>query len=329
MGEDGREEECNDEAADGGEGGEAGAAASADTSGTFDIGGSGGGAKAGSAGGGYSVGHEDLVDAVDVAFLIDHAGFLRNADNGAHGVEHVDKEEGEEDDEHVEREHFAPLELAEDGGYRRRNVDHFVEDGKGTVGDGAVVGRNLPDGEHAEEGSGDDADEDVAGNLEDEQHGGDDDADDGKECGAVADGAEVDKGGSVVDDDAAVLESDEGDEEADTGADGMAEVHRDGVDNPLTHLGEGEDDEDDTLKEDGGKGELPGVTHAKADTKNEEGVETHARGKGERFLGIDCHDEGADDGGQCGGGEYCRGGHALVGKGTENAGVHGQDVGHG
>ena len=240
--------QCNGKAADGGEGGEARASTGTHTGSTLHIGGGCRGAEAGAAGGGNSVGHENFVDAVDVALFVNHAGFLRDANHGAHSVEHVDEEEGEEDDEHVKREDFAPLELAEDGCHRGRDVDHAVKDGEGSVGHSAVGSGDLPDGQHAQQGGDDDADEDVAGHLEDEQHTCDDDADDGQQGGAVADVAEVDQRGFVVDDDAAVLQADEGDEQADTGTNGVAQIHGNGIHNPLTHLGEGEDDEDDTFK---------------------------------------------------------------------------------
>ena len=117
----------------------------------------------------------------------------------------------------------------------------------------------------------------------------------------MADVAKVDQGGFVVDDDAAVFKSDEGDEEADTGTNGVAEVHGNGIDNPLTHFGECENDEDDTFEEDGGEGKLPGVAHAEAHREHEEGVKSHAGGKGEGLFGVDGHDEGTDDGGKrCG-----------------------------
>ena len=60
------------------------------------------------------------------------------------------------------------MELAEDGGYRGRHIDHPVESGECAIGNGAVSTGYLPDGQHAEECGDDDADEDVAGDLEDE-----------------------------------------------------------------------------------------------------------------------------------------------------------------
>lgn len=76
VGEDGRKEERDGKAADGGECGEARAATGSHTGSTLHVGGGCGGAEAGAAGGGNSVGHEYFVDAVDVAFFVDHAGFL-------------------------------------------------------------------------------------------------------------------------------------------------------------------------------------------------------------------------------------------------------------
>ena len=67
------------------------------------------------------------------------------------------------------------------------------------------------------------------------------------------------------------------------------------------------------------------MAHSKADREHEEGVEAHTRGKGERLLGVEGHDQGTDDGCESGGCEDRSAGHV---EGTEDAGVDGQDVGH-
>ena len=329
MGEDGGKEQGEGKAAHCSEGGETSAAAGSYTCCTLHISGSGRCAEAGTAGGGHGVGHEHLVDAVDVALLVHHTGLLRNTNDCSHGVEHVDKEEGEEHHQHVKREHFAPLELAEDRRYRRGNVHHAVEGGESSACNNSVGSGYLPNGQHAQQGSGNDTNQYIAGHLEDKQHTGNDNADDGQQGRAVADVAQTHQRSIVIDNNAAVLQADKGYEKTDTGADGVAQVQGDGIHNPLPHLGDGEDNEDDTLKENGGEGKLPGVPHAEAHAEDKEGVQSHAGSQRKGFLGIDGHNQRTDDGGQSCGREYGVGGHALVSQGAENAGVHSQDVGHG
>lgn len=69
----------------------------------------------------------------------------------------------------------------------------------------------------------------------------------------------------------------------------MFQRQRDGVDDPLAHLRDCQDDEDYTLDEHCGKGELPGVSHCETYGVHKESVESHARSEGEWFLGIECH----------------------------------------
>ena len=71
------------------------------------------------------------------------------------------------------------------------------------------------------------------------------------------------------------------------------------------------------------------MPHAEAHAEDKEGVQSHAGCQGEGFLGIDGHDQRADDGGQCCSREHGVGGHALVSQCTEDAGIHSQNIGHG
>ena len=105
----------------------------------------------------------------------------------------------------------------------------------------------------------------------------------------------------------------------------MLERERNRVQDPGAHLREREDDEQETLQEHGRQGELPGVAHREAHREHEEGVQAHARGEGERLLGIERHHERTDEGREGGGGEDRALGHV---EGAEDARVDGQDVGH-
>ncbi len=181
--------------------------------------------------------------------------------------------------------------------------------------------------EQADDRSHEDADEDAALDLQDHEGAGDDDADDPEEGGSVRDVTEGDEGGVVVGDDAGVLQADEGDEQADTRADGLLQSAGNGAEQPAADFGNGKDNEQDTFQENSRKGELPGVTHAQAYGEHEESVQAHTGSQCERLLGIESHHQRTDDGSQGGGGEHAAGRHA--GKSAEDAGIHGQDVGHG
>ena len=70
----------------------------------------------------------------------------------------------------------------------------------------------------------------------------------------MADGYEC---GSVLNDDARVLQSDEGDEESDAGADSALDRRRNSVDDERADACEREHHEDKALDEDSGERELP------------------------------------------------------------------------
>ena len=77
-----------------------------------------------------------------------------------------------------------------------------------------------------------------------------------------------------------------------------------------------------------GQCQLPWNLHADAYGEDEEGIETHARSKSERFLGIDGHHETTDNRCKSSGGEHGIRRHAHRSKIREDVRVHGQDIGH-
>ena len=251
--------------------------------------------------------------------LIHEAGFLRNADHRPHRIEHIDEQEGEDHGQHVPGEDLAPLELAEDRSYAVGERDHA-----GEMRDGLARRRILD--EHADDGRRQDTPEDTAADMEHHQHAGDHKADDGQQARAVGHVAQRYQGRVAVDDQTGVLQADEGDEQADTGTDGMLEAERDGIQDPSADLGQCEDDENDTFNQDGGQGELPTVSHRQADGKHEEGVEAHAGSQRKRFLGPEGHHQRGDDGSQ--GRRRENGTRRHSGQRTEDARIDGQDVGH-
>ena len=130
----------------------------------------------------------------------------------------------------------------------------------------------------------------------------------------------------IGDDDLGVQQADEGDEQADAGRDGFLQGNRDGVEDGFADIGQGQDDENQAFKEDGGQGHFPGVAHLQDDGKGEEGVQAHARCQGEGVVGKEGHAQRPDEGGQ---GRRREDGAFVHAGGTHDGRVDGQDVGHG
>ena len=309
--EEGGEEQSHSEAERSGDAGETRTAADVDAGSALDIGGHGGGAEHGAYGGADGISHEGLAQTPHIALLVDHAGAVGNAQEGADGVEHVDEEECEHADGHIHSEHVVPLKLPEDGLDGRRHGDNAVE-----VGDAQGDAHN---------GGDENADEQRARNPLDQQSRRQQNAADGQQDSGIVEIAQREERSLGRSHDAGALEADEGDEETDARADGATEHKRNGLDNLLAHAREGEQHEDDALNEDGRQSELPGVAHRDAHGEGEEGVQAHAGSQRERQLGVEGHDGGGHNGGDAGGGEH---GALIHAGGGENAGVHGQNVGH-
>ena len=134
------------------------------------------------------------------------------------------------------------LELAEQRSHRRRSVYNARE-----VGD---AHRN------ADKRCSEDADEQRSWYVLYDEHRCDNDANHAEQrcaLGHVADGYEC---GSVLNDDAGVLQSDEGDEESDASADSALDRRRNSVDDERADACEREHHEDEALDEDSGEREL-------------------------------------------------------------------------
>lgn len=189
---------------------------------TLHVSGSGACAEARASHGGYGISHERLVQTRYASVLLHHARLGAYAHERAHGVEHVDEEEGEHHHEHVEREDVVELELAEQRSHRRRCVYHAREVGYAH--------------RYAYECCGEDADEQRARHVLDDEHRGEHYANHAEQCCAFGHGADGDEGGRTLDDDASVLQSDEGDEESDAGTYGTLHRCRYGVDDECAHL---------------------------------------------------------------------------------------------
>ena len=104
-----------------------------------------------------------------------------------------------------------------------------------------------------------DADEHASPDLENYQYCGKEKADCEEDAVGACEVSESYERSVVVYDDAGVLEADECDVEADTCSDSLLESVRNSFHDEVADLGHGQDDEDDTFKQDGREGELPAV----------------------------------------------------------------------
>ena len=123
-----------------------------------------------------------------------------------------------------------------------------------------------------------------------------------------------------------VLQTDEADEQADTDRDTDLQCRRDRVEDRFTDIGQGQDDENDTLCEDCGQSDLPGISHAQDNRVGHIGVQAHTCRQCERQVCQQCHQKACKTGRQSCGCEDSTLVHAGV---TENARIDSQDVGHG
>jgi len=138
-------------------------------------------------------------------------------------------------------------------------------------------------------------------------------------------------------DDAGVDEADDGDEQADTDADGGLQGRGDGMEDGLAEAGQHQDGDDDALEDDQSHGIGPGHALLLGDTEGHEGVETKTRRQRQRVVGHHAHEQGHHAGHQ----GRCSGYHREVGVATtteeatgpvglraDDQGVEDDDVGH-
>lgn len=308
-----------------GDGGVAAAAANADAGGAFYVGCDGGNAEAGTSGGREGIGHECAASVWYVAVFIEHACFGADADEGADGVEEIDEEEGQHDDDEIREllrmEQIAEIDLASD------RCDRFEADDAIWQGDakGGCCFRRDQGVAPGDEGAEDDADEDGAAHAALVKSGDDDDAkagDDGWQRKMV----QSDEGGVVADNDAAVDEPEKSDEKADTAGDGELHIERNGIDDGFTHFAGGEQDEDDAFDKNSGQRDLPWDVISEHNAVGEECVESHAAGQAEWQIGDESHEKTAKRSSQTGACDERAGVHSCF---REDARIDGDDIGHG
>ena len=304
-------------------GGQAGAAAGGDTRGGLHVGGGVRGAADGADGGGDGVGEQGLVhlggEAVAVlqSLLIlggEDAGAAAGADESAQGVERIGHGEGE--DGHDDQRQLGRIREQ----CREALGGEDRAEGLRQLGEGLADGLRVGPGGHAERdadyGGDGDGQQHAALNLHHGEHNGQYEADQedpqhlvvevGQTRGSrngTALGGGLRIAGSELDQ-ADVQHAHVGHEQADAAADGVLQGLRDGQDDHLADLGDGDEDVDQAAQEHHAHGLLPAEAEAEAHGVGEERVEAHAGGLRVRNVGEQAHHERADDGRDDGGEEH-------------------------
>ena len=228
------------------------------------------------------------------------AGADERAD-GVEGVGHGECEDRQQNDRqlrHVGEQRWEAF-SAEDSAKGLRQLGESVADGDG-VGHGGLTHRNAGDGGDR------DGDQHAAAHLEHGEDDGEEQADDeqpdgriihdGQTWGGLHGVAVLGVGLGGEGEEADVQEADVGHEQADAAADGVLQHFRNGLDDDLTNLGDGDENVDQATQEHHAQGLLPGEAEAEANGVGEECVEAHAGGLSIRNVGEQAHDERARDG---------------------------------
>lgn len=276
-----------------------------------------------------------------VAFFIQHIAFGGDPDEGAQGIKGIHEQEGEDDSEEVQAQHMGEVQLQEqgsraDGGKRSQPAGQIGEYAEGPqFRIGHVQAGGFTD--HAQDPGAQDTEKDVPPDIFDDQERREQDPQHGDEHGdphavegtighGLGEGIQGDFRGWVGHDDPGVQQADERDEESDPYRNRLLQGHGDSVEDGFPDGGQRQDDEDDPFEEDGGQGHFPRIPHLEAHGVGKVGVEPHARRQGEGIVGKSGHEEGAQGRGDGGDGEQ---GPFIHPGGTEDGGIHDQDVGHG
>lgn len=90
------------------------------------IGGSSTCSEAGTSHGSHGIRHERLVESMNSSVRFHHARFGADAHERAHRIKHIDEEEGEDDDHHIDGEDVGEIKLAEDRRNRRWHIYQSV-----------------------------------------------------------------------------------------------------------------------------------------------------------------------------------------------------------
>ena len=320
-------------------------------------GGDGGGAADSAGAGSAGISQHGPVHIGNVAVLIQHVAGRAGAVQGAQGVEHIHHAEGQHGGQQHHHESAGAV-GGNEGGEVKAGLEHRAEGLGAEIAEGAeeVGGQVGGDGRGIEAGNGDqthhiihhgsaqDAPQHRTADLllahgadgehgqQSDQHG--EDGGPGLFAGEHVEGVQVHAGGGIVDHDAGILQADEGDEQADTGGDGRLDLVGDGVEDDLAQTGNGQQHEDDAVKQHQHQG--VGIAQAQAHTHGVDkiGVQAHSGGLRQRQIGQQADEQGAHHGGNGGGhinGPVADAQHiGAVAKGVrEHTGIDHQNVGHG
>ncbi len=137
--------------------------------------------------------------------------------------------------------------------------------------------------------------------------------------------AQGDVGDGVRCDDAAILERDDGQEQADAGGDRRAYRWRYAVDDHFPHAEQGDGDEQAAGDKHRTQRNLPRVVQVADHEVGEIGIQAHARRQCDGVIGVQGHDQGADGSGDAGGDEDRVARHAGV---AQDGWVDEYDIGH-
>src|SRR5690606_23745159 len=259
--------------------GQAGTAARGGASGGFHITGGGRGTQQRAGHGGGAVSHQGAAQARQLAILFHQPGLLRDADQGAGGVEQIDEQEGKD---HADQANFQGA----------REIQ--LQQGRGQAGRGGNKAVSAGQAQRqADKGNDQDADHYRTGNLAIGQ-GDDDGKTQGRQQRAgLGHITEADQGGGVIHHDTGALQVNQRQEQADAGGDGRAQGQTSAVDQTFADLEDAQYEEQEAADEHGTQGHRPAVAHGTDHGIGEEGVQPHAGRQGERVVGPEAHDQRA------------------------------------
>ena len=322
------EEACSDSS-------QAGASAISDTGRGLDECRDGGSTQAGADSRADCVCQQSAADVGKLAFLVQHIRLGSTSDQSSQCVKEVDEQEGRDDGEEIQTQDAGEVQLHESRsqGCRRRENACGNQTVESRFGIGDIESAELAD--DAKHPCDNNTDQDIAGNFLDDQVGADDHADQGKQNGdtfgvesaalnGVAEREDRDQR-RAVDDDMSVLKTDEADEKSDTDRYTQLQGSRNGIEDCLTDICQGQDDENETFSENCRQGDFPGVSHTHDDRIGKIGVQAHTGRKGEGQICQQCHQHAGDRGRQRRRSKDSSLIHARI---TENARVDGQDISH-
>ena len=123
-----------------------------------------------------------------------------------------------------------------------------------------------------------------------------------------------------------VLQADESNKQTDAYGNAPLEGKGNGIEDRLTHIRQGEGNENKTFREHRQQRDLPRIAHAQYHGVGQIRIEAHAGGQNEGQIRHKCHASRADKGRNGRGQQNRCGIHSGI---PENAGVHRQNIRHG